>query len=140
MLTEPLATQQVPSELSSQNTQPNVELSNGKKPENDWATVTKKNRRVNTTESTSPVVKPVAVVKPGKIKFQSNKVVIIKNITGPITFNSDDKVRREIGKNFKRAIIERITRDPLDPKKLMIQLAREPMRDECYQRGTQEYV
>ena len=68
--------------------------------------------------------------KPGRIKFQPEKVAVIENIANPGGFASDDKVRREIGKHIDKVIIDRITRSTFNPNKISVQLATEHMRDE----------
>ena len=67
--------------------------------------------------------------KPPRIKFQWQKIVVIEKITDPTRFSSDDKVRREIGRNIDRVIIDRITRYSHNTEKISVQLATEEMRD-----------
>ena len=115
-------------ELPSQDA-PQQRESNG----SSWATVTRKDKKQPPTKSNRPVsttAPPATLSRPGRIQFQKDKVVIIENIKEPTNFSSDDKVRREIGKNFNKIIIDRITHYSHNPQKLMIQLANESMKDE----------
>lgn len=94
--------------------------------EGEWTTVTHGKPTKRKTQSSTKAT--TNTDKTGSIQFQIEKVVIIENITNTEKANSDDKVRREIGKHIDKVIIDRITHYPHKKSKLMIQVATEEMK------------
>ena len=108
---------------------------NSRTAEEDWREVKhRKSSRRNTNDQPSEAPR---VERPWQIKFESAKTVMIEKITNPTDFASDDKVRRELGKNFDRVIIDRITRYSHNPKKLMVQFASVTMKEEVISKWTE---
>lgn len=113
----------------TQSTKGNItnEHQNKQDDEEEWTTVTHGNHPKKKTQSSTKA--PTSKSKPGNIQFQIEKVAIIENITSTEKANSDDKVRREIGKHIDKIIIDRITHYPHKKNKLMVQVASEEMRN-----------
>jgi len=79
--------------------------------EEEWTTVTHgKYQKMKTPSSTKG---PSNAGKSESIRFQIEKIAIIGNITNTDKTNSDDKVRRDIGKHIDKVITDRITHYPI---------------------------
>lgn len=81
------------------------------------------------------------VPKHGRIKFYTDKVVVIEKTTDPSKISTDDKVRKETGESIDKTIIDRIMiHYSNNPKKLSIQFAATEMRDRAISSWKGDYM